>query len=201
MATEAAALLRSRGRLGTFLILFISCVAMIAVAAITISYSVNRYWQGVMREEITRSLTEKARMFAARVDTDRLHKIEDITSQEGQYAGARATVIDGNGKVLADSEVSVATLEYEGRRPEFATALRGQTGVATRRRSTFGIPVLYVAVPVSGGAVRFAYPLADVGIAMAHARGVLFLGIVVSIVAALVVSALGAGMTYGRTRS
>src|ERR1700686_4743800 len=125
MAIEAAALPRSRGRLGPFLILFISCVAMIAVAAITISYNVNRYWQAVMREEITRSLTEKARMFAARVDTDRLHKIDDIASQEAQYAGARATVIDGNGKVLADSEVSVATLEYEGRRPEFATALRG----------------------------------------------------------------------------
>ena len=201
MATEAAAFLRSRGRLGTFLILFISCVAMIAVAAITISYSVNRYWQAVMREEITRSLTEKARMFAARVDTDRLHKIDDITSQEAQYAGARATVIDGNGKVLADSEVSGATLENEGRLPEFATALRGQTGVAIRKRSAFGTPVLYVAVPVSGGAVRFAYPLADVGIAMAHARNVLSLGIVAAIVAALVVSALGSGMIYSRARS
>lgn len=200
MATEAASL-RSRGRLGTFLILFISCLAMIAVAAITVSYSVNRYWQTVMREEITRSLTEKARMFAARVDTDRLHKIDDITSQEAQYAGARATVIDGNGKVLADSEVPVATLENEGRRPEFATALRGQTGVATRKRGAFGTPVLYVAVPVSGGAVRFAYPLADVGIAMAHARNVLFLGIIAAIVAALVISALGAGMIYGRARS
>jgi two-component system phosphate regulon sensor histidine kinase PhoR len=154
-----------------------------------------------MREEITRSLTEKARMFAARVDTDRLHKIDDIASQEAQYAGARATVIDGNGKVLADSEVSVATLENEGRRPEFATALRGQTGVATRKRSAFGTPVLYVAVPVSGGAVRFAYPLADVGIAMAHARNIFFLGIVAAIVAALVISALGSGMIYGRARS
>ena len=201
MATEAAAFLRNRGRLATFLILFVSCLAMIAVAAITISYSVNRYWQAVMREEITRSLTEKARMFAARVDTDRLHKIDDIASQEAQYAGARATVIDGNGKVLADSEVPVASLESEGRRPEFATALRGQTGVATRKRSAFGTPVLYVAVPVSGGAVRFAYPLADVGIAMAHARSVLFLGIVAAIAAALVISALGSGMIYGRTRS
>src|ERR1700688_1662991 len=135
MATEAAASLRSRSRLGRFFILLVACLAIVWVRPITISYSVNRYWQGVMREEITRSLTEKARMFAARVDTDRLHKIDDITSQEAQYAGARATVIDGNGKVLADSEVSVATLEYEGRRPEFATALRGQTGVATRKRS------------------------------------------------------------------
>ena len=201
MCSSDLASLRSRGRLGTFLILFISCVAMIAVAAITISYSVNRYWQAVVRDEITRSLTEKARMFAARVDTDRLHKIDDITSQEAQYAGARATVIDGNGKVLADSEVSVATLENEGRRPEFAAALRGQTGVVTRKHSAFGVPVLYVAVPVSGGAVRFAYPLADVGIAMAHARNVLFLGIVAAIVAALAISALGSGMIYGRARS
>jgi hypothetical protein len=73
--------------------------------------------------------------------------------------------------------------------------------VATRKRSAFGTPVLYVAVPVSGGAVRFAYPLADVGIAMAHARSVVSLGIVADIVGALVISVLGSGMIYGRARS
>jgi len=179
-------------RLPVFLILFSSFLAMIAAAVISVGFGVHRYWESVLREEIQRNLTEKARMFASRVNTDRGHKIEDITSQEGQYAGARATVVDANGKVVADSEVQILSLENEGHRPEFVAALRGDTGVETRKRNTFGIPVLYVAVPVAGGAVRLAYPLADIGIAAAHARRVLLLASVVAVLAAFAISALAA---------
>ncbi len=37
-------------------------------------------------------------MFAYRVEADRQHSLADITSQEGQAAGARATVIDPTGQ-------------------------------------------------------------------------------------------------------
>src|SRR5258708_38752640 len=147
-------------RLRVFLILFLSFVAMIAAADIAVSFTVDRYWKSALRSETERRLTQKAQLFASRINTDHLTKIEDITAQEGQRAGARTTVIDGNGKVIADSQVAVAALENEGQRPEFVTALRGETGIETRERN--GIPVLYVAVPVSGGAVRMAYPLAHV---------------------------------------
>lgn len=200
MATDLARLQKPSGRLRVFLILFVSFLVMIAAGAIGLSYSVNRNWQRVMLEEITRNLTEKARMFGARVDTDHLHKIDDITSQEGQYAGARATVIDVNGKVIADSEISVAALGDEGQRPEFAAALRGQTGVKSRKHNAFGISVLYVAVPVSGGAVRLAYPLADVEIALARSRSVLFIGIIAAVVAALSISFAATAMIYNSPR-
>jgi hypothetical protein len=97
-----------------------------------------------------------------------------------------------NGKVIADSEVRVADLDSEGRRPEFAAALHGDTGVDVRSRNTFGISVLYVAVPVSGGAVRLAYPLADVSIATARATHMLIVSCVVAVLAALVLSAFTA---------
>src|SRR2546422_5591795 len=160
MASEPQPLRRKDSWLATFLILFAAFLAMVVATAFAIGQSIQRSWQESMRETITRNLSEKTRMFANRVDTDRSHKIADIASEEGRNAGARATVIDVNGKVLADSEVPVASLEDEGRRAEFVAALRGQTGTDTRKRGAFGVPVLYVAVPVSGGAVRLAYPLA-----------------------------------------
>ncbi len=175
-------------RLPVFFVLFLSFLAMIAATAISLGHTAERYWAGVLRAEIERSLTQKAHLFASRVNTDRTMKIEDIASEEGQQAGARATVIDVNRKVIADSEVPVATLENEGQRPEFATALRGETGIETRERH--GIPILYVAVPVSGGAVRLAYPLADVDIAKTNARQVLLLGSMVAAVAALAICGL-----------
>jgi two-component system phosphate regulon sensor histidine kinase PhoR len=177
-------------RLRVFLILFLAFVAMIGAADIAVGLTVDRYWKSALRAETERSLSEKAQLFASRINTDHLSKIEDITSQEGQHAGARATVIDGNGKVIADSQVPVAALENEGQHAEFVAALRGDTGIETRNRN--GIPVLYVAVPVSGGAVRLAYPLADVEIAVAHARQVLLTGSVIAALAALAISALTA---------
>jgi len=179
-------------RIVIFFILLGAFLVMIASTAVSVGYGVHRYWEEMLRVEVTRNLTEKARMFAARVNTDHQHTIEDITAQEGQAAGARATVVDTNGKVVADSEVQVSALENEGRRPEFVGALRGETRVATRKRGDFGVPVLYAAVPVSGGAVRLAYPLADVDIATVHARRVLFIGSAIAIVAGLAISWLAA---------
>ena len=102
--------------------------------------------------------------------------------------GHRATVIDTNGNAIADSEIAVSTLENEGRLPEFATALRGSTGVEIRSRN--GVQVLFVAVPVSGGAVRLAYPLADVEAAESGVTRRLFLACVVAIAVAGTLSAV-----------
>jgi two-component system phosphate regulon sensor histidine kinase PhoR len=185
-----SSLRKTPGRLQIFLILFSSFLTLIAAAAISVGYTVHRYWESAMRTEIERSLTQKAELFASRVDTDRATKMEDIASQEGQYAGARATVIDVNRKVIADSEIPVAALENAGQSPEFAAALRGETGIDTRQRN--GISMLFVAVPVSGGAVRLGYPLADIEIAAAQTRRILWLGTMVAALAALAISALAA---------
>ena len=177
-------------RLKIFVILSASFLTMIAVCAISVGYGLHRYWENLLRQEITRNLTQKAQMFASRVNTDREHKIEDIASQEGQNAGARATVIDFSGRVIADSEFLVASLENEGHRAEFVSASRGQIGVETRKRN--GIPVIYVAVPTAGVVVRLAYPLADIEIATAHARRILVFGSVIAGLAGLAISILAA---------
>jgi len=206
MATEAqtSTLLASHRpsppntRRRTFVILFASFLCMIAAAAFSTIYATEDFWRKALNEEITRDLTQKAQMFARRVNTDRNTKLADLTAQVGQQAGARATVVDGNGKVLADSQVPVPALEKEGERPEFGAALRGQTGIETRGRGTFALPVLYVAVPVSGGAVRLGYSLADVENASATARKNLWLGCLVAALAALIISALTTRMLSPR---
>ena len=189
---------KKAGRLTAFLILFGAFLAMIAAGAVGIGYNIHRYWEDVLRVEITRHLTQKAQMFAVRVNTDHEHKIGDLATQEGQLAGARATVVDTNGRVVADSEVQLSALENEARHPEFVAALRGETSVVTRKRNDFGVAVLYVAVPVSGGAVRLAYPLADIDIATAHARRVLLLGSAIAALAGLVISWLAANTVTRR---
>jgi len=200
MATEAQAhavagapRLRAT-RVRVFLLLFISFLVVIAAAAFATIYSAENFWQNALRDEIRRDLTQKAQMFAARINIDRSTKIADLTAQAGQQAGARATVVDGNGKVIADSQIPVASLENEGDRPEFKSALRGETGVETRGHGRFSIPVLYVAVPVSGGAVRMACSLGDIDAAVSQERKLLALGCMVAVLAGLIISGFASRM-------
>src|SRR5579862_8501771 len=135
---------------------------VIGVTTLTLQLTVRRVWQRTLREQIERNLKEKTLMFAHRVEADRAHSLSDITSQEGQSAGARATVIDPTGKVLADSEADPASMENHSQRKEFIAALSGQLAADERVSKTVGIPFLYVAAPVAGGAVRLAYPLPEI---------------------------------------
>ena len=174
-----------------FAITYVFFLIVIAIVAGALGYSLRERVQHSIKDEITRSLTQKAQMLANRVNADHAHGIDVITSQERQAAGARATVIDTNGKAIADSEVPLASLPDEGRQPEFAAALRGSIGVEVRTRN--GAQVLFVAVPVSGGAVRLAYPLADVETAGTEVTQRLLIG-------CLIAGLVGAGLAALTTR-
>jgi two-component system, OmpR family, phosphate regulon sensor histidine kinase PhoR len=135
---------------------------VIAATAALLDVMLGNAWEASLRAEIERNLTQKTVLFAHRVDTDRTHSFSDIAAQEAQAAGARATIIDTSGMVLADSESNPEGMENHASRKEFASALAGKTGSNERLSATLGIPFLYVAAPVSGGAVRLAYPLSEI---------------------------------------
>ena len=162
---------------------------VIGATAITLQQSVHRVWERTLREQIKLNLKQKTLMFAHRVETDRQYSLAVITSQEGQAAGARATVIDPTGKVLADSEADPSTMENHAHRKEFVTALGGEVGIDERNSQTVNIPFVYVAAPVSGGAVRLAYPLPEVEITDRPLRVALFWGSLSAFVFAMLVAA------------
>lgn len=165
---------------------------VIGVTAITLQLTVHKVWERTLREQIVRNLKEKTLMFAHRVEADRAHALADITAQEGQAAGARATVIDPTGKVLADSEADPNTMENHASRREFVAALGGQLAADERKSQTLGIPFLYVAAPVSGGAVRLAYPLPDIETTDRPLKRALLWGSLAALIFALMVAAAAA---------
>jgi two-component system phosphate regulon sensor histidine kinase PhoR len=171
---------------------------VVVVAAITMDVTIRRVWESSLRDEIQRGLTARTRLFANRVEIDRQHSLQDITSQEALAAGARATIIDPAGQVLADSEATAKDMENHRSRKEFIAALAGNIGVDERRSHTIGIPFLYVAAPVSGGAVRLAYPLSDVEAASRRVHRALLLGSLIAFVIVMLLSAIGAQYTARR---
>jgi two-component system, OmpR family, phosphate regulon sensor histidine kinase PhoR len=171
---------------------------VIAATASILDMMLGSAWAASLRGEIERNLTQKTLLFAHRVETDHAHSLTEIAAQEGQAAGARATVIDAAGKVLADSEGSLGDTENDATRKEFVSALAGKTGSNERVSATLGVPFLYVAAPVSGGAVRLAYPLSDIVAVQAQVRRRMLWGAAYALLIALAVAAIASIYTSHR---
>jgi two-component system phosphate regulon sensor histidine kinase PhoR len=142
-----------------FLKLFLAALVIIAACTVSLDLLIGHAWESMLRREIETSLRQKTLMFAARVAGAPPASLNPITSQAAAAAGTRITVIEASGKVLADSDAEPDKMENHASRPEFVSALQGQIGSSTRLSKTTGVELLYVAVPISGGAVRMAYPL------------------------------------------
>jgi two-component system, OmpR family, phosphate regulon sensor histidine kinase PhoR len=172
-----------------FKLLFVFLIVIAPTAAI-LDFMLGSAWTASLRAEIERNLTQKTVLLAHRVETDHTHSLIEIAAQEGQAAGARATIIDVSGKVLADSEVSPAKTDNHASRQEFAAALAGKIGSSERVSATLGVPFLYVAAPVAGGAVRLAYPLSDVEAVKTQVRHRMLWGAGLALLIALIVAAV-----------
>jgi two-component system, OmpR family, phosphate regulon sensor histidine kinase PhoR len=173
-------------------------LVVIAATALILDVMLGGAWQASLRTEIERNLTQKTQLFAHRVETDRTHSLGEIAAEEAHAAGARATIIDASGKVLADSEANPSEMDNHARRPEFVAALTGKDGSNERVSATVGIPFLYVAVPIQGGAVRLAYPLSDIEAVQAKVRQRLLWGSAIALVIALIVAGFASVWTSRR---
>jgi two-component system, OmpR family, phosphate regulon sensor histidine kinase PhoR len=165
---------------------------IIAAATVTLDFAIRQAWERSLTQEVEQNLTEKTAMFAQRVETDRQHSLSEIAQQEGRAAGARATIIDHEGKVLADSEADASTMENHAQRTEFVAALQGRVGSETRRSHTLGIPFMYVAGPTSSGAVRLAYPLSAVEAAARKVHRTLLLASGLAFLIAMILAGIAA---------
>ncbi|HVI06961.1 MAG TPA: ATP-binding protein [Candidatus Binatia bacterium] len=186
-------------RNGIFLKLMAAFLVVILAAAITFDLTLGGEWEASLHSEIERNLIQKTRLLAHRVETDRTGRsLADIAAEEGHASGARVTIIDPSGHVLADSEIAAGGMENIAQRKEFAAALAGKVGIDQRASSTIGTPFLYVAAPIDGGAVRLAYPLSDVEAISQKVRRRLALASGLAFLFALVVAAAAAQWTARR---
>ncbi len=171
--------------LGAFLL-------VIVAGTVTLDIAIRRAWDASLRQEIERALVEKTQLLAGRVQSDKSHTMQEVAVEAGRQAQARATIIDSAGRVLADSEADPATMENHATRPEFAAALQGEVGSSVRLSHTVNTNLLYVAVPIPGGAVRLAYPLAAIEKITARVRRTLLQGSALALVVAMLLAGLAA---------
>jgi two-component system phosphate regulon sensor histidine kinase PhoR len=160
-------------------------VAVIAVATLTLDFSIRRTWESSLHNDIEKLLVQNAQGFAARVQNDHEHSLQQMAEEEARITETRTTIIARDGLVLADTEADPKTMENHAGRPEVAAALKGNTGAATRLSHTVGVEFLYVAVPSGDKVVRLAYPLATLRKHLEDIRSTLLRGTALALLFAL----------------
>lgn len=175
---------------GVFLKLLAAFIVVIATATTTLDFAIRRAWENSLRQEIERAMVQKTRLFAQRVEADKTRPLQQLADEEAAAGDVRATVIDRTGKVLADSEANPDRMENHATRPEFVAAFHGGIGSSTRWSHTIGVPFLYVAAPIPGGAVRMAYPLSSVQQTTAKVRRTLLLASALALLVATLLAAV-----------
>ncbi len=143
---------------------FTAILSVLAVAVFA-AYTVNAV-RGATLTGLIDGLTRVAATVKAALssrDPESGASMEDVVTSMAREAGVRLTVIEADGRVLADSEQDPASMENHRLRPEVAKALSGETGISIRRSGTLGLDMVYVAVPIKregkvSGTVRASYP-------------------------------------------
>jgi two-component system phosphate regulon sensor histidine kinase PhoR len=107
----------------------------------------------------------------------------------------RITVINKQGKVLADSEKDPASMENHSDRIEFIEAVEKGIGESTRLSGTLNFSMKYVAVRVTDGndtigVVRIAVPLTEVQLELRPLYRAVILGAILAICVAVVIAYL-----------
>ena len=124
-----------------------------------------------IKDEIKKVMTDKieAELFAYAelIDLNSAQKMSDQLQHIARISNSRVTLVDAQGRVLADSEKDITTMENHFSRPELQESRLKGKGKSIRFSQTIGIDMLYVAIPIKSesqitGYIRLARPLHDV---------------------------------------
>jgi len=142
------------------LVVFI-CLGLIGTIT---SLSLKRFYQHRIARELETTALLVKNILKGNIEINSIHRsVVELSSQ----IRARITVIDSEGKVLADSDEDPGKMENHKNRPEIKAALANQTGQSIRFSETIKIDMMYVAVPVKKnddiwGVIRLALPLTEI---------------------------------------
>jgi two-component system phosphate regulon sensor histidine kinase PhoR len=142
-------------------------VVALSITTLALGYFLSNNVKTAFETEIENQLYRTATLARIYIHDQRSgDDIQEVVTAISRLLDVRVTLIGADGRVLADSEVtraSLASMENHAKRPEFLDARKTGRGTAIRTSSTLGISFIYVATPLEDGSVlRVAMPLSAV---------------------------------------
>ncbi|MDD5771449.1 MAG: ATP-binding protein [Candidatus Omnitrophica bacterium] len=167
-----------------------------------IAFFLDRHIEEKTLQGIESALLNEARLIENQVSVPSALNnppyLDKLCKDLGLRIGSRITVINLEGKVLADSEVpfqQVPGMENHLGRPEVSEVLQGRIGREIRYSSTLKIDMLYMAVPIEknnvrAGILRLALPLTSVQKVLSAARKTIIVGLLFTLGLAFVLASI-----------
>lgn len=122
------------------------------IGLLAISWNVSILLRDFYKKDKTAQLERLARVatsyFEDIVGTDQYDKMQSVCTELGHATDLRLTLIDLQGKVLADSDEQPEKMENHLLRPEVQAVLSGEVGSDIRSSKTVGQELLYVGLPL-----------------------------------------------------
>ncbi len=172
-----------------FLKLIVGVFCLLLLALVTVDYSASQAANGSYIQNLVQQLADKGRMIAITMPVPTTLPADQVRSI-AHAAGGRLSVVRSDGQVLVDSEADPAKMENHSNRPELIQAFRGEVGWTERQSATLGIKFLYVAVPISGGAIRLAMPLSEIDRQVYQVRERILFSTALAFLPAIVIAAV-----------
>jgi two-component system phosphate regulon sensor histidine kinase PhoR len=152
---------------------------------------------------ITQGLLIENQVSPETIKKDDSASTENLIKTLSVKTNCRITVVNTQGKVLADSQrtlAEISEMENHASRPEIKVALNGDIGSDTRYSPTLKIDMLYVALPIKDkdtiiGVLGLALTLESVDRALFSIRKIVFIGLLFALAFAFILGSLVASRT------
>ena len=169
---------------GTYLVIAVLAIGIVGFLA-------GSQIRAKLEQQIGNELMAHARI----VDLYPMKEIQAHVGEIADIARARVTILDGEGKVIVETDPEAAALGSHLERPEIQEArIRGR-GSATRYSRTMKEEMIYVALPIQKGPdiigyIRLARPLSDVRKTIEEFTAILLQSFLIILVSSVVVAFL-----------
>ena len=155
--------------------LLLAALVLILVALGAADVFLTRYTANRELQYAEQQMQGQARILAPTLASIEPSALAAWVERTGRQTGARVTVINRAGVVLADSQHDASTMDNHATRPEVRQALSGRMGTSVRHSATLGADLCYLAVPagLSGNpdvVLRLAVPLQRIQFSIAEVR-------------------------------
>jgi two-component system phosphate regulon sensor histidine kinase PhoR len=185
--------------------LLLTSVLLIGVTLAIAAVLLTGYTADRERMAVQQHMAESLRLLAPSLIANPPADLRKWAEDADASLGARVTLIDNAGVVMADSRHDPESMENHGARPEVHAALGGQPGSAIRRSATLGVDFYYYAVPLDlagqpRSVLRMAIPLSQVGASMAAVRMLILRASLLAAIAAMLIAYLMARSFTARIR-
>jgi len=169
--------------------------ALIIIVVLILNFFVSSRLSDDFEQRLSEQLRDDAilvgNILRTALDERNPQEIQQTTLRLAEKLDLRITVVDAQGKVLADSESEPSTMANHGDRPEIIEALKSGFGQSARFSDTLGYSMKYVAVRAGSensppSIIRFALPLSRVQLEIRLIYRVVLFGAIAAVGVALV---------------